>query len=117
MGRPQDRVERDLRELQGIEFFRLVQDLRGNKFLPDIVQERGQSDVPDRRFGEIQAGLPRKGPAERVDSPGEDRMSGCVQAGPVMHPGDVEQEFLERPGVRIVKLILHLYAPFPHGIV
>ena len=29
-------------------------------------------------------------------------MPGSVQAGPMMHPGDVEQELLDLHGIRIV---------------
>ncbi|MBP2676378.1 MAG: hypothetical protein H6Q84_3218, partial [Deltaproteobacteria bacterium] len=46
-------------------------------------------DAQEEDPGRFAAGLLRKGRAERVDSPGEDRMPGCVQAGPMMHPGDV----------------------------
>jgi hypothetical protein len=35
----------------------------------------------------------------------------------MMHPGDVEQELLDLPGLRIVKVFLHLDAPLPHRIV
>jgi hypothetical protein len=35
----------------------------------------------------------------------------------MMHPGDVEQELLDTPGLRIVKVVLHLDAPLPHRIV
>jgi hypothetical protein len=34
-------------------------------------------------------------------------MPGSVQAGPMMHPGDVEQELLDPSGLRIVKVFLH----------
>ena len=44
-------------------------------------------------------------------------MAGSVQAGPMMHPGDVEQELFDLPGLRIAKVFLHLNAPLLHGIV
>jgi len=76
-------------------------------------------DAQEKDPGRFMAGLPGKGRAEGVDSPGEDRMPGCVQAGPMMHPGDVEQELLD-PHVLpflLMKAILHLDAPLPHRIV
>ena len=74
-------------------------------------------DAQEQHPGRLAAGLPGKGRAERVDSPGKDRMPGSVQAGPMMHPGDVEQELLYLPGLRIVKVFLQLGAPLPYGIV
>jgi hypothetical protein len=35
----------------------------------------------------------------------------------MMHPGDVEQELLDPPDLRIVKVFLHLDAPLLYGIV
>ena len=59
------------------------------------------------------ADLPGKGGAESVDPPGEDRMPGRVQAGPMMHPGYVEKELLDPPGIRILKAFLPPDAPLP----
>jgi hypothetical protein len=71
-------------------------------------------DAQEEHPGLFAAGLPGKGPAEGVDPPGQDRMPGSVQAGPMMHPGDVEQELLDPPVLRIVKVFLHLDAPLSH---
>ena len=38
----------------------------------------------------------------------------CRSSG---HPGDVEQELPDLPGLRIVTVILHLDAPLPYGTV
>jgi hypothetical protein len=34
----------------------------------------------------------------------------------MMHPGDVEQELLDPPGLRIVRVFLHLDVPLSHCI-
>jgi hypothetical protein len=70
-------------------------------------------DAKEEDPGRFVADLPGKGGAEGVDPPGEDRMPGCVQAGPMMHPGDVEQKVLYPPGLRILKAFLHPDAPLP----
>ena len=70
-------------------------------------------DAQEEHPGRFAAGLPGKGRPQRVDSPGEDRMAGSVQAGPMVHPGDVEQELLDPLRFRIVKVTHHLDAPLP----
>jgi hypothetical protein len=59
-------------------------------------------DAQEEDPGRLMARLPGKRGAEGVDSPGEDRMPGRIQAGPMMHLGDVEQEVLYPPGLRIL---------------
>jgi len=74
-------------------------------------------DAREKDPGRFMAGLTGKGRAEGVDSTGEDRMPGCVQAGPTMRPGDVEKELLDPPGLRILKALLHPDAPLLQLIV
>ena len=70
-------------------------------------------DAKEEHPGRFAAGLTGKRRAERVDSPGEDRMPGSVQSRQMMHPGDVEQELLDPPGLLIVKVFLHRWThPF-----
>ena len=82
-------MERDLRELPGVQFPGLVQDLRRDEFLPDIVQERRQSDLPDRRFGEIQAGRLGHHHDADVEGVGDRVVVAGLEAD---HP--IDQEFL-----------------------
>jgi hypothetical protein len=63
------------------------------------------------------AGFRRKGRAQRVDAPGEDRVPGSVQAGPMMHPRDIDQQLLDPRGFGIVKRFPHPDAPLPQYIV
>ena len=74
-------------------------------------------DAQEEHPGRFAAGLPGKGRAERVDSPGENRMPGSVQAGPMMHAGDVEQQLLDSLGSRVQALNLHPDALLPKSIV
>jgi len=74
-------------------------------------------DAQQEHPGAFPARRPGKGRAESLDSPREDRMPGCVQAGPVMHAGDVEQELLDPPRLRVVQVFFQPGAPLLHGIV
>jgi hypothetical protein len=71
-------------------------------------------DAEEEHPGRLAAGLPGEGRPQRVDSPGEDRMPGSVQAGPMVDLGDVEQEPLDPLRLRIVKVIHRLEAPLPY---
>ena len=102
------------RDVPEVEHFREVRN-QGMVAPEEAIPEEHPvtRDAQEEHPGRFTAGLPGKGRPQRVDSPGEDRMPGSIQAGPMMHPGDIEQEPLDPLRLRIVKVIHRLDAPLP----